>query len=155
MLIVFKFNFIFKDNFKNIFLPSSNENYFQNIVNIGYEGLNLYVADPQYPDRDYAYRVDLQEIDLNSTAGQILQRNRNLFPSVRDDGLRPLVVLKMRYVRRNWFRVEMDSLHASCLLVDYARTFTSFLFKCSLVLTNLCARFFFQVVCWCIFSLAL
>ena len=70
-------------------------------MNIGYEGLNLYVADPQYPDRDYAYRVDLQEIDLNSTAGQILQRNRNLFPSVRDDGLRPLVVLKMRYVKRD------------------------------------------------------
>ena len=101
MLIVFKFTFIFKDNFKNIFLPSSNENYFQNIVNIGYVGLNLYVADPQYHDRDYAYEVDLQGINQNLTAGQIIQRSNDLFRSVRNDGLRPLVVLKMRYVRRN------------------------------------------------------
>ena len=101
MLIVFKFTFIFKDNFKNIFLPSSNEFFFQDVVTIEYKGFNLYVADPKYDDQDYGYyKVKFEEIDQNSTVGQIIQKTRKLFRSVRNDGLRPLVVLKMRYVRK-------------------------------------------------------
>ena len=83
---------------KILFPPSSNENYFQKFGNLGYEGANLYVADPQYPDARYATEDDLQEIDLNSTAGQIIQRSNDLFASVQ----RPLVVLKMSYETKGY-----------------------------------------------------
>ena len=78
-----------------MFLLSSIKNYFQAFENLKYEGANLYVADPKYHDEYYAYENDLQQIDLNSTAGQILQRSNDLFQVQK-----PLVVLKMRYVKR-------------------------------------------------------
>ena len=79
---------------KLLFLPNSTKFYFQGSGILRYEGTNLYVADPKYHDVPYATEDILLEIDLDSTAGKIVQRSNDLFPPVQ----RPLVVLKTHYV---------------------------------------------------------
>ena len=80
--------------------------------NLRYEGSKLCVASSEAPDRaienaggpkndreldmHYARANNLQEMDVNSTAGEILQISNDLFPSAQ----KPLVVLKLYYVSR-------------------------------------------------------
>ena len=54
----------------------------------------MYIADPQHDDYNYGSADDLHEIDLYSTAGEIFQNSKKMFPLAE----KPLVIVKLFYV---------------------------------------------------------
>ena len=63
--------------------------------NLMYECAKLYIADPGHPDDYYCTAADIEEIDLNSTAGEMRQKFSDRFPGSD----KPMVVLKLFYVQ--------------------------------------------------------
>ena len=59
-----------------------------------HEDTKLYIADPKHEDHYYGLAYDLQEIDMKSTAGEVLQKSKELFPLAQ----KPFVVVKLFYV---------------------------------------------------------
>ena len=65
----------------------------------------LYIADPEHPDRYYINTAEVEEIDLNSTAGEVMQKFSERFPGSK----KPMVVLKLFYVQnRGSFQVRTN-----------------------------------------------
>ena len=56
-----------------------------------YKRTKLYIADPNDVEPYYVKADNLQEMNLNSTAGEIIQRSKELFPSAE----KTLVILKL------------------------------------------------------------
>ena len=61
-----------------------------------YEGTRLYLADPKHEDYYYESADDLQKIDMDLTAGEVIQKAKELFPFTE----KPLVIVKMFYVSK-------------------------------------------------------